>query len=73
MPIRPFTFAGGRRQVSYHYGIKKYPVAPKVFGVYKHGLAVEHEKLFRGFDDEFYVPHSRHTEVRKEDIEKVPG
>jgi len=34
-------------------------------------LSVEHEKLFRGFDDEFYVPHSRHTEVRKEDIEKV--
>lgn len=63
---------GAQAGLYYHYGIKKYPVAPKVFGVYKHGLAVEHEKLFRGFDDEFYVPHSRHTEVRKEDIEKVP-
>ena len=55
----------------YHYGIPKYDVAPKIFGVYKHHLCVENEPLFRGFDDEFYVPHSRHTEIRKEDIEKV--
>ena len=40
--------------------------------MYKHHLCIEHEKLFRGFDDEFYVPHSRHTEVRRADIEKVP-
>ena len=40
--------------------------------MFKHHLCVEHEKLFRGFDDEFYVPHSRHTEFRREDIEKVP-
>jgi homoserine O-succinyltransferase len=63
---------GSQAGLYYHYGIKKYPVAPKVFGVYKHTMNLEHEKLFRGFDDEFYVPHSRHTEVKKEDIEEVP-
>ncbi|SEJ54952.1 homoserine O-succinyltransferase [Propionispira arboris] len=62
---------GAQAGLYYHYGIKKHAVSPKIFGVYKHHLSVEHEKLFRGFDDEFYVPHSRHTEVRKEDIEKV--
>lgn len=56
----------------YHYGIPKYDVAPKIFGVYKHHVCTQNEWLFKGFDDEFYVPHSRHTEIRKEDIEKVP-
>ena len=63
---------GAQAGLYYHYGIPKYQVSPKVFGVYKHHLCVKNEKLFRGFDDEFYVPHSRHTEVRKEDILKVP-
>ncbi|WP_177505153.1 homoserine O-acetyltransferase MetA [Anaerosinus sp.] len=63
---------GSQAGLYYHYGIKKYPVSPKVFGVYKHKRNVDYEPLFRGFDDEFYVPHSRHTEVRKEDIEKIP-
>jgi len=63
---------GAQAGLYYHYGIKKYDVAPKIFGVYKHHLCVENERLFRGFDDEFYVPHSRHTEVRKSDIEKIP-
>ncbi|WP_027406057.1 homoserine O-succinyltransferase [Anaerovibrio sp. RM50] len=63
---------GAQAGLYYHYGIKKYDVAPKIFGVYKHHLCVENERLFRGFDDEFYVPHSRHTEVRKRDIEQVP-
>ncbi|MBQ1855633.1 MAG: homoserine O-succinyltransferase [Anaerovibrio sp.] len=63
---------GAQAGLYYHYGIKKYDVAPKIFGVYKHHLCVENERLFRGFDDEFYVPHSRHTEVRKEDIERIP-
>jgi len=62
---------GAQAGLYYHYGIPKYAVEPKVFGVYKHTLSVEHEKLFRGFDDEFYVPHSRHTEIHKEDIDKV--
>ena len=63
---------GARAGLYYHYRIKKYDVAPKIFGVYKHHLCVENERLFRGFDDEFYVPHSRHTEVRKKDIERIP-
>lgn len=63
---------GAQAGLYYHYNIPKYSVTPKVFGVYKHHLLVEHEKLFRGFDDEFYVPHSRHTEIRRSDIEKVP-
>ncbi|MBP5200375.1 MAG: homoserine O-succinyltransferase [Schwartzia sp.] len=63
---------GAQAGLYYHYGVKKYPVASKVFGVFRHHLCVENEKLFRGFDDEFYVPHSRHTEVRREEIERVP-
>jgi homoserine O-succinyltransferase len=63
---------GAQAGLYYHYGVPKYAVEPKIFGVYKHRLLVEHEKLFRGFDDEFYVPHSRHTEVRRSDVEKVP-
>lgn len=63
---------GAQAGLYYHYGINKHDVTPKIFGVYKHHLCVENERLFRGFDDEFYVPHSRHTEVRKADIEKIP-
>ncbi len=63
---------GAQAGLYYHYGIPKYPVSEKIFGVYRHHLCVEHERLLRGFDDEFYVPHSRHTEERKEDILKVP-
>lgn len=63
---------GAQAGLYYHYGIPKYQVPEKIFGIYKHHLCVEHEKLFRGFDDEFYVPHSRHTENHREDIEKVP-
>lgn len=63
---------GAQAGLYYHYGIPKYSVSKKIFGVYKHHLCVAHEKLFRGFDDEFYVPHSRYTEERKEDIVNVP-
>jgi homoserine O-succinyltransferase/O-acetyltransferase len=56
----------------YHYGVPKYPLPAKMFGVYKHTLNQHHIKLLRGFDDEFLAPHSRHTEVRREDIEKIP-
>jgi homoserine O-succinyltransferase len=57
----------------YHfYGIPKYPLRKKQFGVFSHTLQDRTFTLFRGFDDEFYVPHSRHTEIRGEDIEKVP-
>ena len=56
----------------YHYGVPKYLLPEKFSGVYPHHLCVRHEKLLRGFDDEFFVPHSRYTEIRREDIEKVP-
>lgn len=55
----------------HHYGIPKYPLDSKMFGVFKHRMN-ESNAIFRGFDDEFYVPHSRHTEIRSEDILKVP-
>lgn len=56
----------------YHrYGIPKYPLPAKMFGVFPHRVLVQHEKLLRGFDDEFLAPHSRHTEIRREDIQQV--
>ncbi|MCY6371405.1 homoserine O-acetyltransferase MetA [Clostridium ganghwense] len=62
---------GAQAGLYHHYNIPKYPLCEKVFGVFSHNVSKEKVKLLRGFDDEFYVPHSRHTEVRKEDIEKV--
>ena len=56
----------------HYYGIPKYQMDKKMFGVFKHTVLDPKNPIFRGFDDEFFVPHSRHTEVRKKDIEKVP-
>lgn len=56
----------------YHYGVPKYKLPEKMFGVFRHRMLTPKSRLFRGFDSEFNVPHSRHTEVRAEDIEKVP-
>ena len=56
----------------YHYGIPKYDLPEKMFGVFKHYALDKLNPIFRGFDDEFFVPHSRHTEVRREDILKKP-
>ena len=55
----------------YHYGIPKYPLDAKMFGVFEHAKYNPLNPIFRGFDDVFYAPHSRHTEVRAEDIRKV--
>ncbi len=63
---------GAQAGLYYHYGIKKYPLEQKMFGVFPHRLEYKQSILFRGFDDTFMVPHSRHTEVRIEDVEKVP-
>ena len=52
----------------YHYGIPKYPLQKKMFGVFRQHTLCPQLPIFRGFDDVFYMPHSRHTEVRKEDI-----
>lgn len=54
----------------HYYGIPKYPLTDKMFGVFEHVNHNPQNPIFRGFDDVFYVPHSRHTEVRKEDILK---
>ena len=56
----------------YHYGIKKYPLNAKMFGVFEHRMFDPQNPIFRGFDDVFYVPHSRHTEIRAEVIRKNP-
>lgn len=56
----------------HHFGIPKIPLAEKCFGVFPHTINIPNTKLLRGFDEIFYVPHSRHTEVRREDIEAVP-
>ena len=62
---------GAQAGLYYHYGVPKYPLPAKQFGVFPHKVLRQNIKLLRGFDDLFYVPHSRHTEVRKQDIEKV--
>ena len=63
---------GAQAGLYYHYGIPKYPLAKKMFGIYRHHLDYKRAILFRGFDDEFWVPHSRHTETRRADIEACP-
>ena len=70
-PLRS-TSAGRRRQLYHHYGVPKYALDKKMFGIFEHRTLQPLHPIFRGFDDMFYVPHSRHTEVRREDIQKVP-
>lgn len=64
---------GAQAGLYYHYGIQKYPLPKKMFGVFKHRADYKHAILLRGFDDEFWAPHSRHTTIRREDIEATPG
>lgn len=64
---------GAQAGLYYHYGIQKKPLDEKLFGVFKHKADYKRSILLRGFDDEFWAPHSRHTTVLREDIEKVPG
>ena len=63
---------GAQAALYHHYGVPKHNLDHKLFGVFEHHLEEKYIPLFRGFDDIFYVPHSRHSEVRREDIEKVP-
>lgn len=56
----------------YHFGVPKYELPQKMFGIFPHRAEVENSQLLKGFDDIFFVPHSRNTEVRREDIEKEP-
>ena len=55
----------------HHYGVPKYPLPKKMFGVFEHTHVDDNLPIFRGFDDVFHVPHSRHTEIRASDIEKI--
>lgn len=62
---------GAQAGLYYHYGIQKHPLPEKLFGVFPHRADYKRSILLRGFDDVFYAPHSRHTTVLREDIEKV--
>lgn len=62
---------GAQAALNYHYGIEKYPLEEKMFGVFAHWVNNYKADLTRGLDDIFYGPHSRHTEVKREDIEKI--
>lgn len=62
---------GAQAALYYHYGIPKHVLDRKVFGIYEHRVMNRKIPLVRGFDDYFMAPHSRHTEIRKEDIEAV--
>ena len=63
---------GAQAGLYYHFGIPKYPLPEKMFGVFEHRVVRKSSILFRGFDDVFMVPHSRHTTIHKEDVEKCP-
>jgi len=64
---------GAQAGLYYHYGIPKHSLPYKLFGVFKHQVDYKRSILLRGFDDEFWAPHSRHTTILREDIEKVEG
>jgi len=63
---------GAQAALYHHYGIQKYPLAEKLFGVFPHRVEYKECTLLRGFDERFMAPHSRHTTVHREDIEAIP-
>jgi len=63
---------GAQAGLYHHYGIPKYALERKMFGVFPHRVFDRHTRLLRGFDDVFYAPHSRYTEIRRADLERVP-
>ena len=67
-----FICWGAQAALYHYYGIPKYPLEKKMFGVFKHTKTDATNPILRGFDDIFYVPHSRYTEIKREDILKVP-
>ena len=62
---------GAQAGLYYHYGLKKYPLDKKMFGIFEHKPLDLWHPLMRGLDEKYYVPHSRHTEIRMEDIAKI--
>jgi homoserine O-succinyltransferase/O-acetyltransferase len=63
---------GAQAGLYHHYGVRKYELEQKLFGVFTHSIVQPNVKLMRGFDDEFLAPHSRHTDIFADEIEKVP-
>ena len=63
---------GAQAGMYYHYGVKKYPLSKKLFGIFEHKSQNSFVRLLRGFDDSFHVPHSRYTTNLVEDVEKIP-
>ena len=63
---------GAQAGLYYHHGVNKVALPEKMFGVFPHTADYKRSILLRGFDDQFWVPHSRHTTVLREDVEKVP-
>ncbi len=63
---------GAQAGLYYHYGVPKHPLPQKISGIFRHRVLRPLHPLVRGFDDDFWAPHSRYTEVRREDIEKRP-
>ncbi len=64
---------GAQAGLYYHFGVQKKPLEKKLFGVFPHVADYKRSILFRGFDDVFMVPHSRHTTVDRADLENIPG
>ncbi|OGX68540.1 MAG: homoserine O-succinyltransferase, partial [Paenibacillus sp. RIFOXYA1_FULL_44_5] len=63
---------GAQAGLYHYYGVPKYLLDKKIFGVFPHRVNQKNSMLLRGFDEQFYVPQSRHTEFLREDIEKIP-
>lgn len=63
---------GAQAGLYYHFGINKFELDKKLFGVFPHKVKDQKSELTRGFDEEFFAPHSRHTQVKKEDIKNIP-
>jgi len=66
-----FICWGAQAALYHHYGIQKFPLDEKCFGVFKNRSDIKSCKLISGFDDEFMIPHSRHTTIRRKDIEAI--
>lgn len=64
---------GAQAGLYHHYGVKKYPVGEKVFGVFEHRVLAPTARVLSGFDEVFPAPHSRHTEIRAEDVAATDG
>jgi homoserine O-succinyltransferase len=71
--VSTFHICWGAQAALYHYyGIPKFPLPKKLFGVFEHRVLVPTDRLLRGFDDRFFAPHSRHTEFRRDDAARIP-